>query len=113
MSSSISSPILDSIYNNTYPYSHIKINKPFNLNDFSNERERLTALFRNSGVYHFNQDYIEFENDTTGRNNKMNTKLIIQDRIIKNEKAKAFKKQVQTEIKKNEALKQQQIKIVN
>ncbi len=84
LSSSISSPILDSIYNNTYPYSHIKINKPFNLNDFSNERERLTALFRNSGVYHFNQDYIEFENDTTGRNNKMNTKLIIQDRIIKN-----------------------------
>ena len=82
--SSISSPILDSIYNNTYPYSHIKINKPFNLNDFSNERERLTALFRNSGVYHFNQDYIEFENDTTDRNNKMNTKLIIQDRIIKN-----------------------------
>ena len=84
LSSSISSPILDSIYNNTYPYSHIKINKPFNLNDFSNERERLTALFRNSGVYHFNQDYIEFENDTTDRNNKMNTKLIIQDRIIKN-----------------------------
>ena len=84
LSSSISSPILDSINNNTYPYSHIKINKPFNLNDFSNERERLTALFRNSGVYHFNQDYIEFENDTTGRNNKMSTKLIIQDRIIKN-----------------------------
>ena len=84
LSSSISSPVLDSIYNNTYPYSHIKINKPFNLNDFSNERERLTALFRNSGVYHFNQDYIEFENDTTDRNNKMNTKLIIQDRIIKN-----------------------------
>mgnify|MGYP000244341622 FL=1 len=84
LSSSISSPILDSIYNNTYPYSYIKINKPFNLNDFSNERERLTALFRNSGVYHFNQDYIEFENDTTDRNNKMNTKLIIQDRIIKN-----------------------------
>ena len=84
LSSSISSPVLDSIYNNTYPYSHIKINKPFNLNDFSNERERLTALFRNSGVYHFNQDYIEFENDTTDRNNKMSTKLIIQDRIIKN-----------------------------
>ena len=84
LSSSISSPILDSIYKNTYPYLHINIDKPFNLNDFSNERERLTSLFRNSGVYHFSQDYIEFENDTTGRNNKMNTKLIIQDRIIKN-----------------------------
>ena len=84
LSSSISSPILDSIYKNTYPYLHINIDKPFNLNDFSNERERLTSLFRNSGVYHFSQYYIEFENDTTGRNNKMNTKLIIQDRIIKN-----------------------------
>ena len=84
LSSSISSPILDSIYKNTYPYLHINMGKSFNLNDFSNERERLTTLFRNSGVYHFNQDYIEFENDTTGRNNKMNTKLIIQDRIIKN-----------------------------
>ena len=84
LSSSISSPVLDSIYNNTYPYSYIKIDKPFNLNDFSKERERLTSLFRNSGVYHFSQDYIEFENDTTGRNNRMNTKLIIQDRIIKN-----------------------------
>ena len=84
LSSSISSPVLDSIYGNTYPYLHININKPFNLNDFSNERERLTTLFRNSGVYHFSQDYIEFENDTAARNNKMNTKLIIQDRIIKN-----------------------------
>ena len=84
LSSSISSPILDSIYKNTYPYLHINMGKSFNLNDFSNERERLTTLFRNSGVYHFSQDYIEFENDTTGRNNKMNTKLIIQDRIIKN-----------------------------
>ncbi len=44
----------------------------------------MTDLFRNSGVYHFTQDYIEFENDTTLQNNKMTTKLIIQDRIIKN-----------------------------
>ena len=84
LSSTISSPVIDSIYKNTYPYLHINIDKSFSLNDFSNERERLTSLFRNSGVYHFSQDYIEFENDTTGRNNKMNTKLIIQDRIIKN-----------------------------
>ena len=84
LSSNISSPVLDSIYRNSYPYSHIKINEAFNLEKFSNERERLTNLFRNSGVYHFTQDYIEFENDTTNKVNKINTKLIIQDRIIKN-----------------------------
>ena len=84
LSSNISSPVLDSIYRNSYPYSHIKINEAFNLEKFSNERERLTNLFRNSGVYHFTQDYIEFENDTTNKIDKINTKLIIQDRIIKN-----------------------------
>ena len=84
LSSNISSPILDSIYKSSYPFSNIKIDNAFELEDFSNERDRLTGLFRNSGVYHFTQDYIEFENDTTLQNNKMTTKLIIQDRIIKN-----------------------------
>ena len=84
LSSNISSAVLDSIYRNSYPYSHIKINEAFNLEKFSDERKRLTNLFRNSGVYHFTQDYIEFENDTTNKIKKINTKLIIQDRIIKN-----------------------------
>ncbi len=85
ISSSISSPIIDSLYQKTKKFSLIKKGEQFNFQNFENERERLTTNFRNSGVFHFSQDYIRFENDTIDTNKKVNIDIQIQDRIIRNE----------------------------
>lgn len=55
----IKSPDLDSIYNLSKDQSFIKVGKQFNTKDFYNERERLTVLFRNSGIYNFQLNSIK------------------------------------------------------
>ena len=52
---------------------------------YGNERDRLTEAFRNSGVFHFSQDYISFENDTLLNGNIVNTEIQIENRQIRNE----------------------------
>ena len=79
----ISSPIIDSIYQLKKNESNIKPGEQFNNLNFENERNRLTDNFRNSGVYHFAQDYINFEIDTIGKNNMANVELQIGDREIR------------------------------
>ncbi|MDH3795650.1 MAG: outer membrane protein assembly factor, partial [Flavobacteriaceae bacterium] len=63
----ITSPAIDSLYRVHKDRSFINSNKQFDLSDFNNERERLTNLFRNSGVYNFQESSITFEilRDTT------------------------------------------------
>ena len=56
------------------------------------------------------KQYYQLQNDVANIKSQYTTKVTTQNRIVKNEKAKEFKKQVKAEIKKNEALKQQQIK---
>ena len=51
----ITSPELDSIYLKTANKSLIKPGEQFDLDKFTLERERLTTLFRNSGVYNFQE----------------------------------------------------------
>ncbi len=77
---SISSPVVDSLYQLTKHLSFIEEGKQYATNDFVNERERLTLQFRNSGLYHFSQEYITIESDTVNTNYKVNTTLIIPDR---------------------------------
>ncbi len=77
---SISSPVVDSLYQLTKHLSFIEEGKQYATNDFVNERERLTLQFRNSGLYHFSQEYITIEGDTVNTNHKVNTTLIIPDR---------------------------------
>jgi hypothetical protein len=48
--------------------------------DFGAERDRLTQLFRNNGLYYFEQENINFEADTIDTDHKVNTALIIQNR---------------------------------
>ncbi|MCL6268264.1 BamA/TamA family outer membrane protein [Flagellimonas myxillae] len=63
----ITSPALDSIYNSTSGMSFVKQGDQFDLANFNNERERLTILFRNSGVYNFQESSINYDilRDTT------------------------------------------------
>lgn len=78
----INSPIVDSLFQETRERSFIKSGRIYNAKDFVNERDRLTIQFRNSGLYHFDQDYVVFEADTINTNHKANITYIIPDRKI-------------------------------
>ncbi|NND15782.1 MAG: BamA/TamA family outer membrane protein [Eudoraea sp.] len=79
----ISSSSIDSLYQVNKDLSFIKNNKQFDLVDFNNERERLTGLFRNSGVYNFQESSITFEilRDTIAQadDQRMDVQLNIDD----------------------------------
>ncbi len=57
----ISSPELDSIYDNSFENSFVINGDQFDLSNFNSERERLTILFRNSGVYNFQESSINYD----------------------------------------------------
>jgi outer membrane protein assembly factor BamA len=63
----ITSPELDSIYKSAERSSLVKEGEQFDLEKFTMERERLTNLFRNSGVYNFQESSINYNilRDTT------------------------------------------------
>ncbi len=56
----ITSPELDSIYDVSMDLSFVKDGEQFDLANFNQERERLTTLFRNSGVYNFQESSINY-----------------------------------------------------
>ena len=85
LSERIDSPVIDNLYNNLKSGSYLKKGDQFKISNFDNERSRLTTAFRNSGAYHFSEQYIRYENDTIGIKNKVNVKMNIQDRIIRND----------------------------
>ncbi|WP_233530456.1 translocation and assembly module lipoprotein TamL [Gelidibacter salicanalis] len=79
----IQSPVIDTLYKTLKKKSLIVKGDQFKENNLTNERDRLTTELRNSGLFHFAQDYITFEIDTIGTNKKVNTDIIIQNRIIR------------------------------
>lgn len=76
----IASIVADSIYSAHRDESIIKQGKQYKTSDFADERERLTALFRNNGLYYFEQEYISFEADTIDTDHKVNPAVLIQNR---------------------------------
>lgn len=90
LTTSIASPIIDSLYQLTKENTYIKEGNQYRVDDFTKERERLTNRFRNSGVYYFTQDAIRFEHDTIGTNKKVNNLTQIRNRIIRNEDSVVF-----------------------
>jgi outer membrane protein assembly factor BamA len=84
LSTLISSPIIDSIYKlRLKKESLLKPGEQYDEAHYKDERERLTNALRNSGLYHFGQDYITFDLDTIGSVNKVNTEIIIKNRAIR------------------------------
>lgn len=79
----IASPVVDSLYQTTQENSLIKKGKQYRTAIFSNEKDRITRNLRNSGVYHFSQDYVYFEMDTVDTNKKVNVELQILNRSIR------------------------------
>lgn len=83
ISTKIVSTTLDSIYNLHKEKSIIKQGNQYNYNDFESEQNRLTEIFRNSGIYKFGNNAIKFdiELDSTSKNpHKHNVLLKIPNR---------------------------------
>lgn len=79
---SIESKELDSIYKNSHLSTSLKVNQPLKVSDFADERNRLTELFRNSGVYRFNKNAIVFFADSTNQKPyKVDVEMIVNDSI--------------------------------
>lgn len=78
----IASPIIDAIFQETKDKTFIKKGSQYSATDFENERERITMQLRNSGLYNFNRDYINFEADTVNTGNKVNISYIIPERTV-------------------------------
>lgn len=84
LTTSIASEIIDTLYQqNLKRGSLLKKGEQFDQANYGNERDRIAVSLRNSGLYHFDQDYIEFNIDTIGTNKKVNTELIINNRSIR------------------------------
>lgn len=79
----IASPVIDSIFQATKSQTFIKKGKQYTATDFENERERINIQLRNSGLYYFDRDYINFEADTVKTGHKANITYIIPERTVK------------------------------
>jgi len=83
--SSNSAKLIDSLYQNVQATSLLKKGDQFKKVNIDNERERLTAFFRNSGLYHFSQDYIEFDIIKDDSIKRADVDVKIRNRTIRNE----------------------------
>src|SRR5699024_8468661 len=78
----ISSPIVDSLFQQSKHESLIQSKNQYNANDFIAERQRITNLMRNSGLYYFDQDYVGFEADTVNTDHQANITYNIPNRRV-------------------------------
>ncbi|WP_246073343.1 translocation and assembly module lipoprotein TamL [Formosa sediminum] len=79
LTSKISSPIVDTIYNKFKDRSIIKKGERYTTDNFEAERDRISTSLRNNGIYQFSQDYVLFQVDTVGTNKKVNVEVQIKD----------------------------------
>ncbi|MDX1277656.1 BamA/TamA family outer membrane protein [Oceanihabitans sediminis] len=82
LTTSIASPVLDSLYKLSEKNSFIK-KEQYKTTTFEQEKDRLTDYFRNSGVYHFSQDYVFFEMDSIANDHKVKVDLQINNRVVR------------------------------
>ncbi len=78
----IPSLVIDSLYDAYKHESIIRSGIQYRTLDYNAERDRLTRIFRNNGVYYFDQEYISFEADTIDTNYKVNTTVIVNNRQV-------------------------------
>lgn len=83
ISKQIKTPVIDSLYTKNKEKSFIKKDEQYKTSNFELERNRISTALRNSGVYHFSQDYVSVEMDTIGTNKKVNVTMQIQNRAIR------------------------------
>jgi len=77
--SNIATFALDSIYELRKTGSVIKSGKQYRTIDFEDEKNRITADFRNNGAYDFQPTFVTFDLDTIQKGNKADVNLIIKN----------------------------------
>jgi hypothetical protein len=82
ISENIESPKADSLYQLIKKNNKIKVGKPYNTEEFNNDRDYISTYFRNHGLYHFEKEFISFYADTLDNNQKINLELNIQNRLV-------------------------------
>lgn len=85
LSSYIKNEVVDSLYQEHKDKSLLKEDQQFDARRFEWERNRLTTLFRNNGLYYFDQENITFNADTINTDHKANIETVIRDREVKEE----------------------------
>jgi len=76
----IKTPAIDSLFSLTKAESFIKEGEQYNDDNLNKEISRVTNQLRNSGVYNFKKENIEFEFDTINTGKKVITDYIINNR---------------------------------
>lgn len=85
LTTNIESKVADSLYQKYKHRSTIEEGQQFDAQRLGWERSRLTKLFRNNGLYHFDQSNITFNADTIDTNHKALIETVIANREVKNE----------------------------
>ena len=83
ISENIASPAVETLYPRFKKGALVKKGEQYKTINFELERERISGLLRNHGLFHFKQDYISVEIDTIGTNKKVNVNFNIQNRSIR------------------------------
>ena len=82
IATSIATPELDSLYHSKIANTFLKSGQQYKTSDFVDEKDRISAHFRNNGVYLFQPNNVTFNLDTLNSNKKVNVDLIIKDLAI-------------------------------
>ena len=77
LKTTISTPVLDSLYETNKLNTFIKSGNQYKTEDFDNEKNRINTHFRNNGVYYFQPNYVTFDVDTIKKVNQANINLRI------------------------------------
>ncbi len=83
LSHNIKSPVIDSLYKAHKIDRLIRPGQQFDSRRFDWERQRLTNLLRNNGLYYFDQENIIFNIDTIHTNHRALVETVISNREIK------------------------------
>lgn len=84
ISTSIHTPELAALFEESRKESFLKEGDVFSVRNFEEERKRITSHFRNNGAYHFQESNIRYEVDTLlNTPYKANIDLIIEGRTLK------------------------------
>jgi len=86
LATNIASKAIDSLYGIHKENSFVKKKNQFDLADFNAERERLTNIFRNSGVYNFQESSINYDivRDTVQTNDDQNMEVVLNINDLRN-----------------------------
>jgi hypothetical protein len=85
LSTTISSPPLDSIYQLRKANALLKKGEQFNKVKFDEEKNRITEEFRNNGAFRFQQNYITYNLDTIKKTHNVNVELLVENESIRTE----------------------------